>query len=60
MVCLQVPGGEAGRISAQLLECYDIVSGTTPYRLPNLRLGPSIVTNPAEVDRAIAAITALS
>lgn len=57
VVCLQVAGGRPPFALAQsLLERHSIVSGVSPYQLPYLRLGPSIVTNPDEVDRAIAAI----
>lgn len=60
LVCIQVSGGQAPWLLAQrLLERNSIVSGAVPYRLPYLRLGPSIVTNPDQVDLAISAIAAL-
>ncbi|MDQ3734626.1 MAG: aminotransferase class V-fold PLP-dependent enzyme [Actinomycetota bacterium] len=60
LVCLQVAGGVAPFLLAErLLEEHSIVCGAVPYRLPYLRFGPSIVTNPSEVDQAIAAIAAL-
>ena len=33
-----------------------IVASATPYRQSYLRLGPSIVTSPEQVDRAVAAV----
>lgn len=60
LVCVQVAGGRAPfALAEQLLERHSIVSGVTPYQLPYLRLGPSIVTNPDQVDRAISAIAEL-
>ncbi|MEJ7704839.1 MAG: hypothetical protein WKF47_14805 [Geodermatophilaceae bacterium] len=57
LVCIQVAGGRAPfALAERLLERYSIVSGVSPYRLPYLRLGPSIVTDPDQVDRAISAI----
>lgn len=60
LVCIQVAGGRSpSSLADRLLERNSIVSGTTPYRLPYLRLGPSIVTNPDQVDVVIAAIADL-
>lgn len=60
LVCVQVAGGRSPfALADRLLERNSIVSGTTPYRLPYLRLGPSIVTNPDQVDVVIAAIADL-
>lgn len=60
LVCLQVRGGEAPfRLAERLSERAGVIASAVPYQLPYLRLGPSIVTNSGEVDRAIAAIADL-
>ena len=37
-----------------------IVASATPYRTSYLRLGPSLVTTPEQVDAAIGAVATLS
>ncbi|MDQ3717173.1 MAG: aminotransferase class V-fold PLP-dependent enzyme [Actinomycetota bacterium] len=60
LVCIQVAGGRSPfALAERLLERNAIVSGATPYRLPYLRLGTSIVTNPDQVDRVISAVAEL-
>ena len=45
--------------SLAALERQGISASVTPYRQPYLRLGPSIVTTPEEVDAAIEAVAGL-
>jgi selenocysteine lyase/cysteine desulfurase len=37
-----------------------VIASVTPYDQPLVRLGPSIVTTPAQVDQALAAVRALA
>jgi len=60
IVCLR-PGNRAPREVVELLwSRHGIVASVTPYATAYLRLGPSIVNSPAEVDRAVAAIAELA
>ena len=43
----------------QLYERFRIVASVTPYATRYIRLGPSIVNNEADVDRAVRAVAAL-
>ena len=58
IVCFELEG-RAPFESLAALERQRISASVTPYRQPFLRLGPSIVTTPEEVDAAIEAIAGL-
>jgi selenocysteine lyase/cysteine desulfurase len=58
IVCLDVRG-TAPANAVQALREQGIVASATPYRVSYLRLGPSIVTSPAQVDAAVTAIETL-
>ena len=58
IVCLDVEGLPPGNGVYNLRE-QGIVSSATPYRTSYLRLGPSIVTTPEQVDAAVEAVAAL-
>lgn len=60
IVCLTIDGVEPWDAVPRLRADHDVVASVTPYNDPYLRLGPSIVTSPAEVDRAIEAVAALA
>jgi selenocysteine lyase/cysteine desulfurase len=45
--------------AVQTLRGRDVVASATPYRVSYLRLGPSIVTSPEQVDAALDAVAAL-
>jgi selenocysteine lyase/cysteine desulfurase len=58
IVCLQVAGRDAFA-AVEALHRQRISASVTPYREPYLRLGPSIVTTPEQVDAVIDAVAAL-
>ena len=58
IVCFEL-AGQAPFESLAALERQGISASVTPYRQPYLRLGPSIVTTPEEVDAAIEAVAGL-
>ena len=58
IVCLDIPGLMPGNGVLSLREA-GIVASATPYRTSYLRLGPSIVTAPEQVDAAVEAVAAL-
>jgi selenocysteine lyase/cysteine desulfurase len=60
IVCLQIDGVEPWYAVARLRADHDVVASVTPYDNPYLRLGPSIVTSPDDVDRAIKAVAAFA
>jgi selenocysteine lyase/cysteine desulfurase len=60
IVCLTIDGVQPWDAVPRLRADHDVVASVTPYNDPYLRLGPSIVTSPAEVDRAIEAVAALA
>jgi len=53
---LEVADTETLDLPAKLRERAGLVASITPYRTPYLRLGPSIVTSPQDVEAAIADI----
>lgn len=59
IVCLEVDTGEIFEIPARLREEFGLLASITPYRTPYLRLGPSIVTSPEDVERAIEILASL-
>ena len=58
IVCVELDGHNAFQ-ALEALERRQISASVTPYRQPYLRLGPSIVTTPDEVDEVIEAVAAL-
>lgn len=58
IVCLDLPGRSPGSSVLALRE-QGIVASATPYATSYLRLGPSIVTDPDEVDAAVEAVSGL-
>lgn len=58
IVCVDVPGLPPANAVLTLRE-QGIVASATPYATSYLRLGPSIVTNPEQVDAAIEAVGSL-
>lgn len=58
IVCLEVRGTDPANAVAALRND-GIVASATPYRVSYLRLGPSIATDPDQVDAALAAIARL-
>ncbi len=59
IVCLDVPGMPPQNAVLTLRE-QGIVASSTPYATSYLRLGPSIVTSPEQVDAAIEAVAGLA
>ena len=59
IVCLEVPSMLPGDAVARLRE-RGVVASATPYATSYLRLGPSIVTTPEQVDAAVAAVSYLA
>ena len=55
IVCAAVPGREPHEL-VDLLRQRNIVASVTPYAQPYLRFGPSIVTTPDDIDRALTAL----
>jgi selenocysteine lyase/cysteine desulfurase len=59
IVCIEVPSMLPGDAVARLRE-RGIVASATPYATSYLRLGPSIVTSPEEVDAAVEVLATLA
>jgi selenocysteine lyase/cysteine desulfurase len=59
IVCIDVAGMMPGNAVLSLRE-KGIVASATPYRTSYLRLGPSLVTTPEQVDAAVEAVAALA
>jgi selenocysteine lyase/cysteine desulfurase len=55
-VCCEVPGRQPREVVNELRSKHRIVASVTPYQTSYLRLGPSIVTSPEQVDQAISAL----
>jgi selenocysteine lyase/cysteine desulfurase len=60
IVCLQLDGVQPWDAVSRLRADHRVVASVTPYDDPYLRLGPSIVTSPDEVDRVVEAVAALA
>jgi len=60
LVCCDVPGGVGEDVVPRLREEHGVVASLTPYASRYLRFGPSIVNSEDDVDRAVAAVSALS
>jgi selenocysteine lyase/cysteine desulfurase len=58
IVCLDVPGQRPPDVVAKLRE-KGVVGSSTPYATSYVRLGPSLATNPDQVDEAIEAVSSL-
>ncbi len=56
IVCLAIEDAAIFELPAVLREQHGLIASVTPYSLPHLRLGPSIVTSPDDVDAAVRAI----
>jgi len=56
IVCLAIDGAAIFELPAVLRERHGLIASVTPYSLPHLRLGPSIITSPDDVEAAIRAI----
>lgn len=56
IVCLAVENASIFELPAVLRDQHGLIASVTPYNLPHLRLGPSIVTSPADVEAAVRAI----
>ena len=59
IVCLDVAGQRPPDFVAKLRD-EGVVASSTPYRTSYVRLGPSIATNPGQVDQAVEAIGRLA
>lgn len=59
IVCYELDGRAPADAVAELRDRHRIVASVTPYAVPYLRLGPSIVNSPADVDDALEAVAAL-
>lgn len=59
IVCCEVDGVRPDQAVATLRSKHRIVASQTPYRESYLRLGPSMVTSPEQVDAAVGAIASL-
>jgi selenocysteine lyase/cysteine desulfurase len=59
LVCLEVEGRDPFELVERLYARARIVASVTPYSTRYLRLGPTIVNTPAEVDRVVRAIASV-
>jgi selenocysteine lyase/cysteine desulfurase len=60
IVCVQIDSIQPWDAVPKLRADHGVVASVTPYNDPFLRLGPSIVTSPDEVDKAVAAVAAIA
>jgi isopenicillin-N epimerase len=58
LVCLEVDGVDPREVVG-LLDARGVVASVTPYSTQYVRLGPSIVNTPAEIDEVVGAISGL-
>ena len=58
IVCFDVPGQRPPDFVARLREA-GVVGSSTPYATSYVRLGPSLATDPDQVDRAVEAVASL-
>jgi len=56
IVCLAIDGAAIFELPAVLRERHGLTASVTPYSVPHLRLGPSILTSPDDVEAALRAI----
>jgi isopenicillin-N epimerase len=59
LVCFDVDGHEPYDFVDRLYARKRIVASVTPYSTRHVRLGPSILNTPADVDRAVRAVRSL-
>jgi selenocysteine lyase/cysteine desulfurase len=59
LVCCEL-GSMSPAAAVSVLAAKDVITSTTPYNPSYLRFGTSIVTNEADVDRALAAVREIS
>jgi isopenicillin-N epimerase len=59
IVCFEAQGMEPGQVVKKLLE-RKIVASTSPYRVSYVRLAPSLVNDPREVDTALEAVRSIA
>ena len=59
IICCAVNGMDPETAAHRLFAEHKVSGAATPYRESFLRLGPSIVTTPSEVDRAVKGVAAL-
>jgi selenocysteine lyase/cysteine desulfurase len=59
IVCFEVDGYAPNEVVGRLADA-KVIASVTPYDQPLVRLGPSIVTTPAQVDQALRAVRALA
>ena len=60
IVCLEIDSDQIFDLPARLREEFGLVASITPYHTPYLRLGPSIVTSPEDVEQAIEIMASLA
>jgi selenocysteine lyase/cysteine desulfurase len=58
LVCLEVDGMDPREVVG-LLDARGVVASVTPYATQYVRLGPSIVNTPADIDEVVGAIAEL-
>jgi selenocysteine lyase/cysteine desulfurase len=59
IVCCEVPGRQPSEVVGELRTKHRIVASVTPYQTSYVRLGPSIVVSPEQVDEAITALSSI-
>jgi selenocysteine lyase/cysteine desulfurase len=59
LVCFEVDGRDPFEVVERLYARHRVVASVTPYANRYVRLGPSILNSPAEVDRVIRAVASL-
>lgn len=59
IVCCAVDGIEPGVVAERLLKEHKIFASSTPYPESFVRFGPSILTTPREVDKALSVLRSL-
>ena len=60
LVCFDVANRDPVEVVDRLYDRFKIVASVTPYAARHVRLGPSILNSPAEIDRALQAIRVLT
>jgi selenocysteine lyase/cysteine desulfurase len=60
LVCFEVEGRDPFDVVERLYSRARVVASVTPYATRYIRLGPSILNTPAEVDRVVRAVTSLT
>ncbi len=60
IVCCEVSGRPPADVVQELHSVHKIVATVTPYQVPYIRFGSSIVTSPEQVDGAVQALTAMT